>query len=125
MLAPIVEINQVKILDRGVPNKERIAIEFAFDIQLATLCLIFGLKNPKNGAFTPYNNQLFLFQEEVVSAGTWVVVYTGIGERRRTVLQNSGRPALVFYWGLKHTLFAHQQASIGVFLLSGMNVPTD
>lgn len=116
-LAPIAEISQIRVLDRGVPNKERIAIEFALDTELAALCLVCGTKNA--GGFIPSRNHFYLLPDEMVTAGTWVIVFTGIGERRWTVLQNSGRPALVLHWGRSQTLFAHGQSTAAVFLISG------
>lgn len=124
ILPPIAEISRIRILDRGVANKERIAIKFSLPSDLGAFCLVCGTTN-FSGGIVPSRNHLFILPDEEVEADTWVIVYTGVGERRWTTLRNSGSLALVLHWGRKKTLFDNPLWTAGVFLIAAFQGAED
>jgi len=90
---------------RGVPNQERIYLKANQRVSLREYLLLVGVQLPDKTAF-PHPNQVLWLGNDTLDAGTWLIVYTGSGQRIVTFLRDTREPALVLYWGRPTVLFA-------------------
>ncbi|MEK7763986.1 MAG: hypothetical protein AAB433_20635 [Nitrospirota bacterium] len=103
------------VADRGVPNKERIYLQATTDLNLGTYLLSIGYP-VGNQKIYPSSDNFFWLGNEVVSANTWVVVYTGPGHPKVTAMSDTKEPALVLHWGKSQTILS--DADLHPFVLS-------
>lgn len=97
------ELEMHGVADPGVPNKERIYLHAAVDVELGAFFLVTGWQRP-DGAASPFGDVYWLSRGLRIAGGYWVIVYTGPGEQKMTRL-DSGEPCLVLHWGKQNTLF--------------------
>jgi hypothetical protein len=98
------KIQLVEILDRGIPNKERVHLAVLVDADLSFFVLL------KTFRVAPLFTELasgvapaFWFPTTRVLAGDQVVLYSGKGTNSRNA-QSTGTTH-VFYWGLDKTVW--------------------
>ena len=105
MLRILDELQIVGVWDRGIPNKERIAIKTYRTTNLVDYFLFLGVPVGNQTAVPLTDNVLHLGQSimGVIEPPTWVIVYTGPGETKLTTIKPSGESALVLHWGKKET----------------------
>lgn len=103
LLRILEEFEIVGVWERGVPNKERIAIKAKQSVDLSNYLLFLGVPLSDQTAF-PLTTDIFWFGKEIVDSGTWVILYTGPGDRKYTKMESIGEPALVLHWGKKTTI---------------------
>lgn len=99
------ELNVVSILDRGVPNKECIAISVERTINLGQFGIMLGQQSA-DGTAVPYFDHLFWFGDGVVNVGDWLFVFTGSGTPRKGKARNGTNDVFSVYWGKPTTVFA-------------------
>ena len=121
MLRILDELSIIDVWERGVPNRERIAIKAVNEVDLSNYLLFLGLPLADQLVF-PLNEHLFWFGKEIVVPPTWVIVYTGPGERKITTMKHTGEPALVLHWGKKHTVLNDPDVAPVVVGLEGVLV---
>lgn len=121
MLRILEELQIIGVWDRGVPNQERIAIKATQETDLSNYLLFLGVPLGQQFAF-PLNEDLFWFGKEIIVPPTWVIVYTGPGERKITTMRDSREPALVLHWGKKTTILGHPNVVPVLVSLEGVLV---
>lgn len=102
-LKPPLEIFSVS--DRGLPNTERVNLRVNSRTYLGDYFLHVGIQLPNNRALPIPNISLWL-GEDIIAAGSWVVIYTGPGETKlMTQTKDTREPMIVLHWHLNGTIF--------------------
>lgn len=113
------ELRIVAIRDRGVPDRERVAIRVERDASLGDYLLITGSWTPA-GTIRPSKREFFNFPDEEVLAGSWVILYTGFGVRRHTTIDATGDPALVLHWQQPSVLLRDLDVTVAILEIMGI-----
>lgn len=115
------ELSVVKIFDRGLPNKESIAISVEEDTNLGQYGILVGLYQG-DGLATPFVDHLFWFGDGLVRKGDWLFVHTGPGSPSKTSTTDGNRTIFSIYWGKRQTIFANTNIVPVLFRLDAVNV---
>ena len=102
-IPPIPELSVYGVLEAGTPNRERICLRPSEEVNLAHFAMLLAIRNNTTGELTPMPDHLFWFGEQIVSPPSWLILFSGKGERRTTI--EKGRPVHLFFWGKEHVLF--------------------
>ncbi len=92
----------VRIVDRGIANKERIQLTVLADTNLNYYVVFDTAYNTPN-SISRFPKHVFWFPSLAVKAGDQVVLYTGFGQQKSEPAL--GRTNHLFYWEQKNTLF--------------------
>ena len=107
MNIPVIEeLQVVGVADRGIANKERILLRPLISMNLQNFVLTLGVVAENATKILPLPNFVFFFEDIVVEAMSWVVVYTGPGESEVSRLPTTFEKAYSYHWGNSSTLFA-------------------
>lgn len=101
------EIRVMAILNRGVPNKECIAIEIKENLNLGQYGVMLGTHSSETGGALPFNDNLFWFGDGLLEKGDWIFIYTGTGEPRKTEHPDANTTTYSIFWGRLNTVFAN------------------
>ena len=113
----------VRVFDRGVANKECVAIAVAQTINVGRYGIM--LAQHHSGATvssTPFFDNLFWFGDGVASAGDWLFVYTGPGTPRSSLANNGVNTHFSLHWGKPHTVFANSAVVPILFRVDAVDV---
>ena len=69
----------ISVADRGVPNRERIAIFVEETTNMGQYGVMVGHSAVDRTAI-PYQDNLFWFGDGIVNKGDWILLYTGKGK---------------------------------------------
>ena len=105
IVSELTELRVIDVFDRGEPNKECVAIKIYETLNIGRYGIMLGSYAGGNSA-VPYRDQLYWFGNGFVKAEDWIFVYTGSGEPRKALQQNSVNHTYTVYWGRPTTLFA-------------------
>ena len=122
ILQHLTELTISEVLNRGVPNKECIALQANVRINLGQFGLMLGRYTNPNSAL-PYFDQLFWFGDGYVQLGDWLFVYTGSGSASKTQAANGVNDVYCLFWGKPTTLFADTSIAPILFRADAVNVP--
>lgn len=93
----------VRIVDRGLPNKERLWLRATTNINLKFyVVIVTNYNTPNTVSNTP--RFAYWFYDKNVKAGDNVVLYTGQGRNSESP-NSSGGTNHFFYWGLPNSLW--------------------
>jgi hypothetical protein len=122
-LPPTSDLSLRGVADRGIPNKERILIYSFSAIDLQNFILGIGYTaDDKN--VTPFRQYVYYFEDIVVPAQSWIVVYTGPGQTQVSKLPPPGSDiAFIYHWGLPSVVFQQTEVVPILFRVSEMNFP--
>ena len=99
LLQPIYEIALIRVVNPGIPNRERIILRPTEKVDLGRFAILIGLQSPVAGMLQPIPGEFFWFGDRVIEPPAWLVVYTGPGEYRETQIVETQEPAHVFHMG--------------------------
>lgn len=100
----IEELSIIDVFDRGVPNRECIAIAVNTSVNLGQYGLFIGVRGPAGFAM-PIKDNLFWFGDGIVNRDDWIFVYTGPGSPRANPLPNTSNFTYSVHWGRNLTVF--------------------
>ena len=121
ILETIHELMIIGVADPGSPNQERIVIRPTQTVNLAGFGLYLGV--PKaDGMIVPLWDHFFWFGEIVVTAPSWIIVYTGSGMYQKTRLPGTWEEAHTFHWGKPFTVFGQQGIVPVLFRFDGISI---
>lgn len=118
-LPSIQELNLIAVVDRGVPNQERIVLRANANVNLAQYALI--LTYQPDNLSTPINDNFLWLSDMAIDAGTWIFVYTSPGQPRFTVTENTNEPAYILHWGRRNIVFSDPNLVPVLFQLGAMD----
>jgi hypothetical protein len=120
-LPPTSDLILRDVADRGIPNKERILIYSLSGVDL--LNFILGIGYTADDKFVkPFPQYVYYFEDIVVPAQSWIVVYTGPGQTQVSKLPPPGNEiAFIYHWGLPSVVFQQTGVVPILFRISEMN----
>jgi hypothetical protein len=120
-LPPTSDLSLRGVADRGIPNRERILIYSFSVIDLQNFILGIGY-TADDRVVTPLRQYVYYFDDVVVPAQSWVVVYTGPGQTQVSKLPPPGNEiAFIYHWGLPSVVFQQTEVVPILFRISEMN----
>ncbi|WP_096697747.1 hypothetical protein [Polaromonas sp. AER18D-145] len=105
ILETISEIQIVAVLERGVPNKEAIALKAIETIDTASFGLLLGMARD-DGLAVPFHDHFFWLGGAILNPGDYIFVNTGDGEARINDSVDKLNKLYSVYWKKSSTLFA-------------------
>ncbi len=91
------------IIDRGIPNKERLWLRVKADADLIYYAVL-ATEYLAEHAISSVPRHVYWFVKKDVKAGDYVVLYTGKGTASETSNQAGGKTYFLF-WGLGTTIW--------------------
>ena len=109
------------VLDRGVPNKERICIIAREDVDVRLHGILIGYLQTHNIA-VPLPDNYFWFGGFAVRPGDWIYVFTGEGETKSWNSPNGENKVHYMFWGRTETVFHTPQIVPLLFAMGELQV---
>lgn len=109
------------ILDAGVPNRERVAVELLQPVNLGGYGLVVGIPQGPNGIL-PIHDNVFWMPQIILEPPSWVVVFTDRGEARQTTDPVAKIPVMVLHWQRETTIFQHPGVGVGLIRVADVVV---
>ncbi|HEY2799900.1 MAG TPA: hypothetical protein VGI85_04855 [Chthoniobacterales bacterium] len=103
-LPPVIELSLFGVADRGQPNRERVILKANTSVNLQYFMLGAGISTD-NEFVRPFNNSIYYFDDLVVAAGAWIIVYTGAGQKKISQIPPQNEVAMIYHWGCQTVLF--------------------
>lgn len=122
---PIVEFSVVGVFDPGVPNQERIVMRPTQKINLGNFGLMVAVESESEDSLRPVNNQFMWLGDVEVEPPSWVIIYTGPGEDRRSRLPDRDESAIVLHWGQRQTVFVNDRIRPVFFRIGSVLISED
>jgi hypothetical protein len=117
----IQELAIVDVFDRGVPNRECIAIAVNETLDLGQYGVMLGVRGPTGSAF-PIRDNLFWFGDGIVNREDWLFLYTGVGNPRSHQIPNTQHHSYALHWGRKTTILSNEQIVPLLFRVDAVTV---
>lgn len=104
ILENLTELTIASVLDRGVPNKECIAIKANSPLNTMRYGVLLGNAIPNTSTIFPIKDNYYWFGEGVLNAGDWIFLYTGSGSSRVSQSNDGLSQLYSLYWGRQMTM---------------------
>lgn len=121
IVADLQELQIYPVTDRGVPNRERIAIYVKETTNMGQYGIMVGHSYSGNAA-VPYQDNLFWFGDGIVNAGDWILLFTGKGTPKTEDWEATGGKVYSIHWGKGSTMFASTNIVPILFRVDAVNV---
>ena len=121
IVATITELEVIAIVERGVPNKESIAIKAKESVNLGQYGIMLGTYSHSNAAF-PFQDILFWFGDGLVENGDWIFVNTGEGRATSSKTFDQQHNVYSLFWGKRTTVFANSHVVPILFRVDAVHV---
>jgi len=96
----------IKMLDRGIPNKERLWLRVLADCDL-TYFIVFDTTYTSANSISNVQRHAHWFTPKKVRTGDYVILYTGRGNPSESK-NNDGSTNHFLFWGLDRTIWNRQ-----------------
>lgn len=107
ILTTFTELLLYPVVDRGVPNTERIPILVQEQTDMGRFGIMAGFTD-QNGLTMPFKDNLYWFGDGLVNPGDWMLIYTGSGTPRTDNWHTPpGSKIYTIHWGRLQTMFAN------------------
>ena len=121
IVGDVTELGIVTIFDRGVANKECIAVAVREAVNMGRYGLMIGQHDATASRNSiPFFDNLFWFGDGVVNAGDWLFVYTGPGAPHTSL--DGVNKLYTLHWGKRHTMFANTTVVPILFRVDAVNI---
>lgn len=121
ILSSIYELRITEVRDRGVPNRECVAMRINMTVDLGQFGIILGVRG-QTGYASPVKDNFFWFGEATLNQGDWLFLYTGPGEARRSQIPNTNQFIYSIHWGRDKTLFHNENIVPLLFKMESIQV---
>jgi len=121
IVADLLELKLLPVADRGVPNRERIAIYVKETINMGQYGVMIGHAVVDRTAI-PYQDNLFWFGGGIVNKGDWILLYTGKGTPRTDKGEVTGGKIYSVHWGRESTMFVNTNVVPILFRIDAVDV---
>jgi len=121
-VSDIYELKVMAVLERGIANKECIAIQAKQTINLGQYGIMLGQFSGDNGVF-PFRDNMFWFGDGIISEGDWILIYTGSGTPTTNKSVDNIHNTYTVFWGRTHTLFADSNVVPLLFRVDAVDIP--
>ena len=119
LLPPTSDLSVRGVADRGIANKERILLYSFSEINLQNFILGIGFTTDDKFV-TPFRQYAYYFDDILVPAQSWIVVYTGAGQTQVSKLPPTNEIAFIYHWGLLSVVFQQAEVVPILFRISEM-----
>lgn len=102
----------LNVLERGVPNKERVVISVQRGVDLKYFVLVDATQ--VTGGVIPGELSAFWFPTKQVKEGDSIVIYTGTGQAS-VAPQPDGKTVHFYFWGRPQTVFGEPSRAAVLF----------
>lgn len=117
------ELSLRGVADRGIPNRERILIYSFSATNLQNFTLGIG-STTDDQLVTPFSGYVYYFNDILIPALSWIIVYTGSGQAQVSKLPPPHNDiAFIYHWGLPSVIFQQTNVVPILFRISEMNFP--
>lgn len=116
------QLRIVEVLESGVPNRERVAIQALNTCNLGGYCLLVGLTH-LDGTASPIKDHMLWFGHAIIEQGDWIFVYTGPGQTIVTPIENSSNKLYSIFWGKDKTIFQNRAITPMICQLNVASLP--
>lgn len=110
------ELKLYDVVDRGLPNKERIPIHVLSDYYMQNIWIGLGLRHSP-GQLMPINDNSLWLGTGWVKKGDWIFIYTGKGEPQTNQIPNQDNKTYTYHWNRSSVLFSSPE--LHPYLLEG------
>lgn len=117
----ISELELAGVFDRGVPNKERIAIRARVAVDMAQFGVILGLKMA-NGEAWPLHDNFFWLGGGAINALDWILLYTRAGAPSSYVPDGQTCKVYSVFWGKPTVVFQNPNLIPILFRIGGVEL---
>lgn len=117
----IFELEMVGVVDRGVPNKERIVFRVTEDTDLGQFGIMLGVIIT-GGLARPIRDNLFWFGDGTVRKDDWIFVFTGTGKPNVSRISNTDNTIVSVFWGRKTVMLDSAMLVPVLFRINGVVV---
>ena len=122
ILPDLEELSISRVFERGIPNKECVAISVNQNTNMGQYGLMLGIAETQQTAI-PLHHQLYWFGDGLVQRGDWIFLYTGAGTPQTRVLVVGGiAKSYTCFWGKPSTAFANSQVVPILFKIGALDV---
>lgn len=121
IVADLRELKIYPVADRGVPNRERIAVYVNEATNMGQYGIMVGYSTADNFA-VPYQDNLFWFGDGIVNSGDWILLYTGRGTAKTEDWEATGGKVYSIHWGRSTTIFANTNIVPILFRVDAVDV---
>ncbi len=123
ILDSITELKIIDVLDRGIPNKECIAILVEESpLNMGQYGLTLGVSMLYEGMATPIRDSFFWFGEGIVKNGDWIFLYTGSGNPSTCHTIDGQSSVYTLYWNRPQTIFHNSNIVPTLFRMDAVQV---
>jgi len=116
------DLRIVTVLDRGLPNKERVVFRSYASVNLQNYIVGLGVTTD-DVLVTPLSGYIYYFEDVVVPTQSWIIMYTGSGQKQVSTIPNTHEVAFTYHWGSASVLFTELGVVPILFRVSEMNFP--
>jgi|ERR1700693_2181989 len=117
------KVKIVRLVDRGVANKERVHLSVLADTNL-TYYAVFDTERTAGGGIVATPKHVHWFTDTPVKAGDQVILYTGPGTKAVSP-RSDGLTNHFFHWGQKNTLWNKPSDCVVLLEISTWETSTD
>jgi hypothetical protein len=121
-LPTTIDLRLLTVLDRGLPNKERVVFRSYAAVNLQNYIVGLGVTTD-DVLVTPLSGYIYYFEDVVVPAQSWIIVYTGSGQKQVSTMPEPHEIAFTYHWGSPSVLFTEPGVVPILFRVSEMNFP--
>ena len=122
IVSDIFELTILDVIDRNVPNKERIVLIANETINLGRYGIMIGVRGQENSAI-PIKDNLLWFGDGIINKNEYLFIYTGPGESRIATLPNNLEKLYTIHWGRDKTIFYNTEFVPILFRIDAVRVP--
>ena len=115
----IIPFGHFNVLDRGVPNQERICFKALQNLDLGKYFVGLGITKGPN-LVDPINDNSFWLGKGFVSTEDWIFLYTGVGTPRANDVPNQPYKIYTMHWGRQNVLFRSAEIVPFIYSIDGI-----
>lgn len=122
IVSDIFELTMLDVIDRNVPNKERIILIANETIYLGQYGIMIGVRGQENSAI-PIKDNLLWLGDAVINKDDFLFIYTGPGKSTSTTVPNTLQKLYTIHWGRDKTLFYSTEFVPILFRIDAVRIP--
>jgi hypothetical protein len=122
MVATIEDLTIMAVLERGIPNKECVAIKANNNVNLGQYGLMLGISSGSGKGAWPIKDNLLWFGEGWLKTDDWLFIYTGPGRAHSNAAPNTTQTWHSIHWDRKQTIFHLPQIVPILFRVDAVSV---
>lgn len=121
VLAGIPELQLFGIIERGVPNKERVVLKPTIALDISPYVVFAAVRTaPGTDLISPLRDHMFWFGSAFLQPNDWIFLYTGHGTPSTFPASDGNGQVHTLYWGHSLTIFHDPQVIPAIARFNGL-----